>query len=185
MGAETPSGEHLGGVSRGEMSTRLSPHMRPAKSASGRAMPARLMVRGIKHATGDGLLMAQAAGAGLKGMGGVMSLHIAAVDSVETAAGQPAFAAQRSASTWTASTSSMNRAASRAWQGGHRAARARHPSRPLHQPSAKTVPACRRGPPRPCTPGRIHQADAREALAGLSSLPVAQSRKPSPRRGSG
>ena len=51
-----------------------------------------MMVRGIKHATGDGLLMAQAAGAGLKGMGGVMSLHIAAVDSVETAAGQPAFA---------------------------------------------------------------------------------------------
>lgn len=51
-----------------------------------------MMVRGIKHATGDGLLMAQAAGAGLKGMGGVMSLHIAAVDPVETAAGQPAFA---------------------------------------------------------------------------------------------
>jgi flavocytochrome c len=51
-----------------------------------------LMVRGIKHATGDGLLMAQAAGAGLRGMGGLMSLHIAAVDAVETAAGQPAFA---------------------------------------------------------------------------------------------
>lgn len=49
-----------------------------------------LMVRGIKHATGDGLLMAQAAGAGLKGMGGLMALHIAAVDGVETAAGQPA-----------------------------------------------------------------------------------------------
>src|SRR5690606_8269944 len=48
-----------------------------------------MMVRGIKHATGDGLIMAQAAGAGLKGMGGVMSLHIAAVDPVETAAGQP------------------------------------------------------------------------------------------------
>ncbi|MDP1730803.1 MAG: FAD-dependent oxidoreductase [Devosia sp.] len=49
-----------------------------------------LMVRGIKHATGDGLLMAQGAGAGLKGMGGLMALHIAAVDGVETAAGQPA-----------------------------------------------------------------------------------------------
>lgn len=49
-----------------------------------------LMVRGIEHATGDGLLMAQAAGAGLKGMGGLMALHIAAVDGVETAAGQPA-----------------------------------------------------------------------------------------------
>lgn len=51
-----------------------------------------MMVRGIPHATGDGLLMAQAAGAGLRGMGGLMSLHIAAVDAVETAAGQPAFA---------------------------------------------------------------------------------------------
>ncbi|MBW6505693.1 MAG: FAD-dependent oxidoreductase [Rhodobacteraceae bacterium] len=49
-----------------------------------------MMVRGIKHATGDGLLMAQQAGAGLKGMGGLMALHIAAVDGVETAAGQPA-----------------------------------------------------------------------------------------------
>ncbi len=48
-----------------------------------------MMVRGIKHATGDGLLMAQQAGAGLKGMGGLMALH-AAVDGVETAAGQPA-----------------------------------------------------------------------------------------------
>ena len=51
-----------------------------------------MMVRGIPHATGDGLLMAQAVGAGLRGMGGLMSLHIAAVDAVETAAGQPAFA---------------------------------------------------------------------------------------------
>jgi flavocytochrome c len=51
-----------------------------------------MMVRGITHATGDGLLMAQAAGAGLRGMGGLMSLHIAAVDALETAAGQPAFA---------------------------------------------------------------------------------------------
>jgi len=49
-----------------------------------------LMVRGIKWATGDGLVMAQAAGAGIKGMGGMMALHIAAVDSRETAAGQPA-----------------------------------------------------------------------------------------------
>jgi len=49
-----------------------------------------MMVRGIKHATGDGHLMAQAAGAGLKNMGGLMALHIAAVDAVETAAGQPA-----------------------------------------------------------------------------------------------
>ncbi|MDP3897941.1 MAG: FAD-dependent oxidoreductase [Mesorhizobium sp.] len=49
-----------------------------------------MMVRGIKWATGDGLMMAQDVGAGLKGMGGLMALHIAAVDSVETAAGQPA-----------------------------------------------------------------------------------------------
>src|SRR5690606_7485548 len=48
-----------------------------------------LMVRGIDWATGDGLIMAQEAGAGLKGMGGLMALHIAAVDGVETAAGQP------------------------------------------------------------------------------------------------
>jgi flavocytochrome c len=49
-----------------------------------------MMVRGVPWATGDGLIMAQAAGAGLKGMGGMMALHIAAVDPVETAAGQPA-----------------------------------------------------------------------------------------------
>lgn len=48
-----------------------------------------MMVRGIRWATGDGLLMAQEAGAGLAGMGGLMSLHIAAVDPVETAAGNP------------------------------------------------------------------------------------------------
>lgn len=48
-----------------------------------------LMVRGVTSATGDGLLMGQSAGAGLKGMGGVMALHIAAVDTVETAAGNP------------------------------------------------------------------------------------------------
>jgi succinate dehydrogenase/fumarate reductase flavoprotein subunit len=49
-----------------------------------------MMVRGIKWATGDGHGLAQQAGAGLKGMGGLMALHIAAVDRVETAAGQPA-----------------------------------------------------------------------------------------------
>ena len=49
-----------------------------------------MMVRGVTWATGDGLAMAQSAGAGLKGMGGLMALHIAAVDPVETAAGQPA-----------------------------------------------------------------------------------------------
>ncbi|PWB66012.1 MAG: hypothetical protein C3F17_02295 [Bradyrhizobiaceae bacterium] len=52
-----------------------------------------LMVRGIDWATGDGLLMAQDAGAGLRGLGGVMALHISAVDPVETSAGNP-FAAQ-------------------------------------------------------------------------------------------
>lgn len=49
-----------------------------------------MMVRGVKTATGDGHMIAQAAGAGLKGMGGLMALHVAAVDGVETAAGQPA-----------------------------------------------------------------------------------------------
>lgn len=49
-----------------------------------------MMVRGVKSATGDGHTMAQAAGAGLKGMGGLMALHVAAVDGIETAAGQPA-----------------------------------------------------------------------------------------------
>ncbi|WGW02434.1 FAD-dependent oxidoreductase [Tropicibacter oceani] len=48
-----------------------------------------LMVRGRETATGDGLLMAQEAGAGLAGMGGLMALHIAAVDPRETAAGNP------------------------------------------------------------------------------------------------
>ena len=48
-----------------------------------------LMVRGRTTATGDGHLMAQAAGAGLAGMGGLMALHIAAVDPNETAAGNP------------------------------------------------------------------------------------------------
>lgn len=48
-----------------------------------------LMVRGNAWATGDGLAMAQEAGAGLRGMGGLTSLHVAAVDPVETAAGNP------------------------------------------------------------------------------------------------
>ncbi|MDP3416538.1 FAD-dependent oxidoreductase [Falsiroseomonas sp.] len=51
-----------------------------------------LMVRGYRGATGDGHRMAEAAGAGLRGMGGMMALHIAAVDPDSTAAGQPAFA---------------------------------------------------------------------------------------------
>lgn len=51
-----------------------------------------LMVRGIDWATGDGLTLGQQAGAGLRGMGGIMALHIAAVDPVETAAGNPAAA---------------------------------------------------------------------------------------------
>lgn len=48
-----------------------------------------MMVRGAKWATGDGLLMAQEAGAGVSGMAGVASLHIAAVSPKEPAAGQP------------------------------------------------------------------------------------------------
>lgn len=48
-----------------------------------------LMVRGVTSATGDGHLMAQEAGAGLAGMGGLMALHVAAVDPTETAAGNP------------------------------------------------------------------------------------------------
>jgi len=49
-----------------------------------------MMVRGAKWATGDGLLMAQEAGAGVAGMAGVTSLHVAAVSPTEPAAGQPA-----------------------------------------------------------------------------------------------
>ncbi|MGY6646556.1 MAG: FAD-dependent oxidoreductase [Salinarimonas sp.] len=49
-----------------------------------------LMVRGYRGATGDGHLIAQAAGAGLVRMGGMMALHIAAVSPESTAAGQPA-----------------------------------------------------------------------------------------------
>lgn len=48
-----------------------------------------MLVRGITWATGDGLMMAQAAGAGLRNMGGLTSLHIAAVNPRETAAGNP------------------------------------------------------------------------------------------------
>ncbi len=49
-----------------------------------------LMVRGYRGATGDGHRMAEAAGAGLTRMGGMMALHIAAVSPDSTAAGQPA-----------------------------------------------------------------------------------------------
>jgi len=48
-----------------------------------------MMVRGAKWATGDGLIMAREAGAGVSGMAGVASLHIAAVSPKEPAAGQP------------------------------------------------------------------------------------------------
>jgi succinate dehydrogenase/fumarate reductase flavoprotein subunit len=48
-----------------------------------------MMVRGAKWATGDGLQMAQEAGAGVAGMAGVASLHVAAVSPKEPAAGQP------------------------------------------------------------------------------------------------
>jgi len=48
-----------------------------------------MRVRGVKWATGDGLLLAQEAGAGIRNMGGLTSLHIAAVDPTETAAGNP------------------------------------------------------------------------------------------------
>jgi succinate dehydrogenase/fumarate reductase flavoprotein subunit len=48
-----------------------------------------MMVRGTPWATGDGLLMAQEAGAGLANMAGLTSLHIAAVSPKETSAGNP------------------------------------------------------------------------------------------------
>ena len=51
-----------------------------------------MMVRGYRGATGDGHRMAEAAGAGLTAMGGMMALHIAAVAPDSTAAGQPASA---------------------------------------------------------------------------------------------
>ena len=48
-----------------------------------------MMVRGVKWATGDGLLMAREIGAGTSGMGGLMSLHVAAVSPKEPAHGVP------------------------------------------------------------------------------------------------
>jgi flavocytochrome c len=48
-----------------------------------------MMVRGRVWATGDGLTMAQEAGAGLIKMAGLTSLHIAAVAPQETSAGNP------------------------------------------------------------------------------------------------
>lgn len=48
-----------------------------------------MMVRGRIWATGDGLLMAQEAGAVLTNMGGIGALHIAAVSPTNTASGNP------------------------------------------------------------------------------------------------
>lgn len=48
-----------------------------------------MLVRGAKWATGDGLMMAQDVGAGLRNMGGLTSLHIAAVNPKQTASGNP------------------------------------------------------------------------------------------------
>lgn len=48
-----------------------------------------LMVRGFPWITGDGLLMAQEAGAGLDDMAGLTSIHVAAVNPKETSAGNP------------------------------------------------------------------------------------------------
>jgi succinate dehydrogenase/fumarate reductase flavoprotein subunit len=48
-----------------------------------------MMVRGTPWATGDGLLMAREAGAMLVNMGGITSLHVAAVSPEATAAGNP------------------------------------------------------------------------------------------------
>jgi flavocytochrome c len=48
-----------------------------------------MMVRGVTWATGDGHAMAQEAGAGLVGMGGLAALHIAAVSPKNTSAGNP------------------------------------------------------------------------------------------------
>jgi flavocytochrome c len=48
-----------------------------------------MMVRGTPWATGDGLIMAQQAGADLVNMAGITSLHIAAVNANEPAAGNP------------------------------------------------------------------------------------------------
>lgn len=48
-----------------------------------------LMVRGFPWMTGDGLLMAQDAGAALDDMAGLTSIHVAAVNPKETSAGNP------------------------------------------------------------------------------------------------
>jgi succinate dehydrogenase/fumarate reductase flavoprotein subunit len=48
-----------------------------------------MMVRGTPWATGDGIIMAQEAGASLVNMAGLTSLHIAAVNGSEPAAGNP------------------------------------------------------------------------------------------------
>jgi tricarballylate dehydrogenase len=48
-----------------------------------------MMVRGVKWATGDGLRMAEEAGAMLVNMGGMVSIHVAAVSPKSTASGNP------------------------------------------------------------------------------------------------
>ena len=48
-----------------------------------------MVVRGVKWATGDGLVMAREAGAGISNMGGLMSLHIAAVSPDDPSHGVP------------------------------------------------------------------------------------------------
>jgi flavocytochrome c len=48
-----------------------------------------MMVRGVKWATGDGLRMAEEAGAMLVNMGGMVSIHVAAVSPQKTASGNP------------------------------------------------------------------------------------------------
>lgn len=48
-----------------------------------------MMVRGVKWATGDGLKMAEEAGAMLVNMGGMVSIHVAAVSPQKTASGNP------------------------------------------------------------------------------------------------
>lgn len=56
------------------------------------ATAAGLTVRGVPWATGDGLNLAQQAGAGLRGIGGTASLHIVATHPTNPASGQPATA---------------------------------------------------------------------------------------------
>jgi flavocytochrome c len=48
-----------------------------------------MMVRGVNWATGDGLKMAEEAGAMLVNMGGMVSIHVAAVSPKSTASGNP------------------------------------------------------------------------------------------------